>query len=179
MQIGKKRKRPGKKCKRKDNCLMEIGRNFFNKFLLKEVMGDLIKKYGPNYYFRRFPQKFIRKAMSTKDNKFKDKTLKDFLTNKDLYEKGKKAENGKREEIDEQEEYFKPNNAVLMKLEEYAKKNIWKNDLLNETLKKNYRELYEEYLYSEEYNEKIDEFDSEEDKKKFEDYSKNFIKSLE
>lgn len=179
MQIGKKRKRPGKKCKRKDNCLMEVGRNFFNKFLLKEVMGDLIKKYGPNYYFRRFPQKFIRKAMSTKDNKFSDKTLKDFLTNKDLYEKGKKAENGKREEIDEQEKYFKPNNAVLMKLEEYAKKNIWKNDLLNDTLNKKYRELYEEYLYSEEYNEKIDEFDSEEDKKKFEDYSKNFIKSLE
>lgn len=181
MEIGKKRKRPEKtnkqkKRERKDNCFTKIGTNFFNKFVLSAVMGKLIKTYAPNQNLKKFPRKFIRKATLKKNKDLLDENLEYFLTHKELYEKGNKD---KKNEIDEQKEYFEPNLAVLEKLKTNANKITSDNSLLENTLNKKYRDLYQEYLKSEEYNKKIMGYEDEENKEKFEDYSRNFIQFFE
>jgi len=128
---------------REDNCRCKIGRNFFNAFLIFEIINPLIKQNGSNLYFEKFPQKFVRKASNKKNNRYLGKNLEDLLTKEELYEEEEKKKGGN----------FMHNCNALAQL----KNNDDNNNIfgLNEYLGKNYRELYEEYLKSETYEKKI------------------------
>ena len=156
---------------REDNCRLKIGRNFFNEFLIFEIINPLIKQNGSKLYFEKFPQKFIRKATNKKNDRYLGKKLKDLLTNEELYEEDDKKEGGK----------FMHNCNALAKLKNNDdNNNILEKSGLNKYLGKYYSELYEEYLKSETHEKKImklkDKGQKPEEFKKFSEFEK-FIRS--
>lgn len=170
--IGRKTKRPEtekKKDKRErtDNCRTMIVRDFFNKFLVKLKMNQLIKNNGSKLYFEKFPKKLILKATYKKNKSYLKKSLEDFLTDKEL------------SEVDDTDEHFAHNLDMLQKLKDNDdNKNVYKKSGFDKLLVKKYRELYQEYLDSDIYKEKKEKLD-ESNAKEFERVSKNLIKFLE
>ena len=173
--IGRKRKNPETektkdKRERTDNCRLKIARNFFNNFVLKLNMNQLIKKNGSNLYFEKFPQKLILKATYKKNKSYLNETLEDFLTKKEL------------SEVDDTDEHFAHNLDMLKKLKDNDdNKNVLEKSGFDDILGKSYRDLYQEYLNSDIYNKKIEEIEKldESNAKQFKRVSKNLIEFLE
>ena len=152
---------------REDNCRYKIGRNFFNAFLIFEIINPLIKQNGSKLNFERFPQIFIRKASNKKNKRYLDKNLEDLLTKEELYEEEDKKEGGN----------FMRNCNALAKLKNNDdNNNILEKSGLNEYLGKNYSKLYKEYLKSETHEKMIMKLEEKgqkpEEFKKFSEFEK-------
>ena len=169
--IGKKRvniltdenNRIGKE--REDNCRYKIGRNFFNAFLIFEIINPLIKQNGSKLYFEKFPQKFVRKATNKKNDRYLGKNLEDLLTKEELYEEEEKKKGGN---------FMHNCNALAQLKNNDDNNNILEKSGLNEYLGKKYFELYKEYLKSETHEKKIIEEKGQklEEFKKFSEFEK-------
>ena len=119
---------------RLDNIRVKIKRGFFNYALLSKL-NEKLKMIGSNKYFQKFPQHLVSDVDRKRNKEFFEKTLKEFIENKDLNfnEKNNDCRN------------YNHNLDVLK--DNKVKNNLEFQKIIDKTIK----ELYEEYINSDEF----------------------------
>ncbi len=119
---------------RLDNIRVKIKRGFFNYALLSKL-NEKLKMIGSNKYFQKFPQFLVSDVDRSRNKEFFEKTLKEFIENKELNfnEKNNDCRN------------YNHNLDVLK--DNKVKNNLEFQKIIDKTIK----ELYEEYINSDEF----------------------------
>ena len=116
----------------------------------RNKLNKILKYYGSSLKFLLFPQKIARETKKARIRKILNMTLKEIISNKDLYNFKNENEKGFKN--------YKKNSKIVESEE------IKNYEELQNILNKTFRQLYEDYINSDEF--KVDEINRIKYKKK-------------
>ena len=155
---------------RPDNMRTTFGSDFFNKYI-KHKFESFFNMVNLRLRFETFPKTFYTKAVHIRSQHYLDKTLEEFITNKDLY---------KDDNISQIK--FNNNLKVINTLKEVKCKNKLNEINFDNFLKKKYRDLIDDYLVSSDFKQKVKSLKTKKgikEAKKYEYIAKHLIEYLQ
>ena len=139
---------------RSDNMRTTFGSDFFNKYI-KHKFEFFIKITKCGLCFESFPKSFYTEATHIRSQHYLDKTLEEFIINKDLYKDDIISLNK-----------FNNNLKVINTLKEDIYKNKLNENNFDNFLKKKFRDLIKDYSDSDEFERKIKDINKKKGKNK-------------
>ena len=145
----KKKENEGERRKyRPDDMRTKLMRSLYR--TKRNKLNKILKYYGSSLKFRLFPQKIASETKKERIRKIMNMTLKEIISNKDLYNFKNENEKGFKN--------YKKNSKIVESEE------IKNYEELQNILNKTFRQLYEDYINSDEF--KVDEINRLKYKKK-------------